>query len=93
LRRLRGGRPGEAYNITGGAQATVLEVIDVLAELLGRGVRMRHLPPVPGDARHTGADIEKARRDLGYTPRTGLKEGLSKQLGAATRPRAGAGTQ
>jgi nucleoside-diphosphate-sugar epimerase len=41
----------------------------------------------------SGADIEKARRHLGYTPRTGLKEGLSKQLGAATGPRAGAGTQ
>jgi hypothetical protein len=29
---------------------------------------MRQLPPGPGDARHTGADIEKARRDLGDAP-------------------------
>jgi UDP-glucuronate 4-epimerase len=85
------GRPGEVYNVAGGAQATVLEVIEILGELLGRIVPVRHLPPVPGDARHTGADIEKARGDLGYTPRTGLKEGLSKQIAAGTPVRPGAG--
>ena len=53
------GRPGEAYNIAGGAQATVLEVIELLGELLGRAVPVRHLPPVPGDARHTGGDTRE----------------------------------
>jgi UDP-glucuronate 4-epimerase len=86
------GRPGEIYNVAGGAQATVLEVIEILGELLGRSVPVRHLPPVPGDARHTGADIEKARGDLGYAPRTGLREGLSKQIAART-PRPGGGTR
>jgi UDP-glucuronate 4-epimerase len=79
-----GGRPGEAYNIAGGAQATVLEVIEILGELLGRAVPVRHLPPVPGDARHTGGDTDKARGDLGYVPRTGLREGLSRQIAART---------
>jgi nucleoside-diphosphate-sugar epimerase len=78
------GRPGEAYNVAGGAQATVLEVIELLRELLGRDVPVRHLPPVPGDARHTGGDIQKARDDLGYAPRTGLREGLSQQIAART---------
>jgi len=85
------GRPGEVYNIAGGAQATVLEVVEILGELLGRGVPVRHLPPVPGDARHTGADTEKARDDLSYVPRTGLKEGLSEQIAARTSLRRGAG--
>ena len=83
------GRPGEAYNIAGGAQATVLEVVELLGELLGRGVPVRHFPPVPGDARHTGAEIEKARRDLSYAPRTGLQQGLSNQIEAVTSLRAG----
>jgi UDP-glucose 4-epimerase len=78
------GRPGEAYNVAGGAQATVLEVIELLRELLGRDVPVRHLPPVPGDARHTGGDIQRARDDLGYAPRTGLREGLSQQIAAGT---------
>jgi UDP-glucuronate 4-epimerase len=81
------GRPGEAYNVAGGAQATVLEVITILGELLGRDVPLRHLPPVPGDARHTGGDIEKARGDLGYAPQTGLREGLEQQIAAHTRLR------
>ena len=85
------GRPGEVYNIAGGAQATVLEVIELLGELLGRGVPVRHLPSVPGDARHTGADTEKARGDLGYVPQTGLRQGLSKQIAARTSLRMGAG--
>jgi UDP-glucuronate 4-epimerase len=83
------GRPGEAYNVAGGAQATVLEVIELLGELLGRAVPVRHLPPVPGDARHTGGDIEKARSDLSYAPQTGLRDGLSQQIAARARPRAG----
>jgi nucleoside-diphosphate-sugar epimerase len=78
------GRPGEAYNVAGGAEATVLEVIELLRELLGRDVPVRHLPPVPGDARHTGGDIQRARDDLGYAPRTGLREGLSQQIAAGT---------
>ncbi len=86
-----GGRPGEAYNIAGGAQATVLEVIELLGELLGRGLPVRHLPPVPGDARHTGGDTEKARGDLSYVPRTGLREGLSEQIAARASVRAGSG--
>jgi nucleoside-diphosphate-sugar epimerase len=85
------GRPGEVYNVAGGAQASVLEVIEILGELLGRGVPVRHLPPVPGDARHTGADIKKARDELGYAPRTGLQEGLSKQIAAGSPLRTGAG--
>jgi nucleoside-diphosphate-sugar epimerase len=86
-----GGRPGEAYNIAGGAQATVLEVIEILGELLGRGLPVRHLPPVPGDARHTGGDTGKARGDLSYVPQTGLREGLSEQIAAGTSVGQGAG--
>ena len=76
------GRPGEVYNVAGGSQATVLQVIEILGDLLGRNVSMRELPPVPGDVRHTGADITKARRDLGYEPGTRLREGLAQQLSA-----------
>jgi UDP-glucuronate 4-epimerase len=85
------GHPGTVYNVAGGAQATVLEVIEILGELLGHSVPVRHLPPVPGDARHTGGEIEKARSDLGYAPGTGLKEGLSRQIAALAPLPPGAG--
>jgi nucleoside-diphosphate-sugar epimerase len=79
------GRPGEVYNIAGGSQATVLEVIESLRELVGHEVTVRHLPPVPGDARHTSASVEKAVDDLEYAPRTPLSEGLSRQVAAGPR--------
>jgi UDP-glucuronate 4-epimerase len=76
------GRPGAVYNVAGGSQATVGEVIERLEELLGRDVRVRHLPPVPGDARHTSADIASARSDLGYAPSVRLEDGLARQVAA-----------
>ena len=33
-----------------------------------------------GDARKTGADTTRAREDLGYSPRTSLREGLARQV-------------
>jgi nucleoside-diphosphate-sugar epimerase len=76
------GRPGAVYNVAGGSQATVGDVIASLEELLGRSLKVRYLPPVPGDARHTSADITSAQRDLGYAPSITLNEGLAMQLRA-----------
>ncbi len=76
------GRPGGVYNIAGGTQATVLDVLEILGSLLGREVRREHLPAIAGDARRTGADTASARRDLGYAPQVSLEAGIEKQLDA-----------
>jgi UDP-glucuronate 4-epimerase len=80
----RQGTPGCVYNIAGGSETTVLEVLDILAAPLGRPVARRHLDAVPGDARRTGADTTRARRELGFAPSTTLEQGLRKQLNAVT---------
>ncbi len=74
------GEPGAVYNVAGGTQATVLDVIEVLARLLGVPPEVERQPPMPGDARKTGADTARARRDLGYRPGVSLEEGLSREL-------------
>jgi nucleoside-diphosphate-sugar epimerase len=74
------GVPGRTYNVAGGCQATVLEVIDALEELLGGPLERQHLDPVPGDPRKTGADTSLARSDLGYEPTVTLRDGLEQQL-------------
>ena len=79
------GVPGSVYNIAGGNHATVAEVIRTLGRLIGHELAVEHLPAVVGDARKTGADIHRARADLGYAPRTSLVEGLSLQLDAERR--------
>jgi UDP-glucuronate 4-epimerase len=80
------GGAGEVYNVAGGAQATVLEVIDLLGELLGSPLTVRHLPAIAGDARHTGADTTKASSELGFAPVTGLEQGLASQVADQTQP-------
>jgi UDP-glucuronate 4-epimerase len=74
------GVPGRTYNIAGGCQATVLDVVGVLEQLFERPLEREHLPPMPGDPRKTGADASAAQADLGYEPSTGLEEGLGRQL-------------
>jgi UDP-glucuronate 4-epimerase len=77
------GVPGAVYNIAGGCQATVLEVVETLERLLGRHLEREHVATVPGDPRKTGADISQARQDLGYEPSVSLEEGLGRQVNHA----------
>ena len=74
------GEVGGISNVAGGNHATVLDVIQVLGELLGKRPRVEMLPAIPGDARKTGGDTSRARERLGYVPRIGLAEGLARRL-------------
>lgn len=76
------GAPGSTYNVSGGGQASVLDVAEMLGRLLGREVAVTHLPAVAGDARRTGADVSLARAELGFEPRVELEEGLARQIEA-----------
>ena len=67
LLAMRGGKPGDYYNIGGGSRVTVNQCIEALARL--REPRIERLPSQPGDVRHTWADISAARERLGYGPR------------------------
>jgi UDP-glucuronate 4-epimerase len=78
----RGAPAGAIYNVAGGAEATVLDVIGVLEELVEAKIQARHLPAAPGDPRRTGADTTRARSDLGFAPQTSLEEGLARQVEA-----------
>jgi UDP-glucose 4-epimerase len=75
---LERGGAGEIYNIGGGRRVSVREVLEIMGELTGRKPRIRHLERPPGDPVHTGADIRRARTELGYDPRTGVREGLTR---------------
>jgi nucleoside-diphosphate-sugar epimerase len=74
------GQPGGVYNISGGSQASVLDVVGILGELVGGEVQREHEAPMPGDARRTKADTTLAERDLGYSPSVTLREGIERQL-------------
>lgn len=71
---------GETFNIGGGEEVTVLQVLEMLRDLSGQEVHTTHGPRRPGDQRRTAADTGKARSRLGYDPQTTIREGLAAQL-------------
>jgi UDP-glucuronate 4-epimerase len=74
------GRPGSAYNIGGGFPVPLVEAIALIAELIGRRVRVETRPAPVGDPVRTGCDGRRAARELGFVPQTTLAEGLAAQL-------------
>ncbi|RMF39577.1 MAG: SDR family oxidoreductase [Planctomycetota bacterium] len=68
---------GEVFNMGQGRQTSLLELLSMLQELLGREVQPRFAPPRPGDVRESMADISHARRVLGFEPQVDLADGLA----------------
>ena len=70
------GKAGIAYNIGGGQRATVNEVIGYINELQEMPLKVNREDVQKGDVRHTWADTTRAAADLGFRPRTDMREGL-----------------
>jgi UDP-glucuronate 4-epimerase len=63
----------------GGAQTTSLaQLIALLERRLGQKAILEEEPDQPGDVVATYADVEKARRLLGYEPQVGIEDGIAK---------------
>jgi UDP-glucuronate 4-epimerase len=68
--------PHAIYNL-GNSRSEDLERMIVLIErACGREAIKQMRPLQPGDVPDTFADIEAARRDLGFEPKTGIEEGI-----------------
>ena len=67
---------GQAYNIGGGSRVSLAATLRLLAAIAGRPLDVRHHTRESGDVQDTGADIARARRDLGFEPATDLEAGL-----------------
>jgi len=68
--------PFEILNL-GGAETTALaDLVRMIADELGVEYRIQYLPDQPGDVPITYADVRKAGRVLGYSPRVSIREGL-----------------
>jgi nucleoside-diphosphate-sugar epimerase len=70
------GVPGLAYNIGGGSRVSVNQVLQIIGDVVGRPLEVRREPSQKGDMRDTFADTSLARRDLGFSPRVSLEEGI-----------------
>jgi nucleoside-diphosphate-sugar epimerase len=79
LSSIKNGKAGETYNLGGGTQRKLADIIPILEEISQKKVKIRYLPAQKGDVRHTLANIQKAKKDLKYSPEIPLEEGLKSQ--------------
>jgi nucleoside-diphosphate-sugar epimerase len=80
IRATAAAAAGQIFNIGGGSTISIRRVIDVLRRLSGKSVPVSYSAAEKGDARHTAADIHKAKTILGFAPTVDITEGLRRQL-------------
>ena len=70
---------GQVFNMGGGPQNTIsvwTEFCPKLEKLLGKKLEVARGDWRPGDQRVFYADISKAARELGWSPKIGVEEGV-----------------
>ena len=68
------------YNLGHSEPIALREMIETIALALGKPAVIEILPEQPGDVRQTFADIDRARRELGYEPGTPFDEGIRQYI-------------
>lgn len=70
--------PHRLYNLGNHRSEKLLDFIAIIERELGRTATKELLPMQPGDVPESFADIESARRDLGFEPKTTIELGLAR---------------
>jgi nucleoside-diphosphate-sugar epimerase len=70
---------GEVFNIGGGSRVILNDILDEIDRIVGKPIARNYGDRATGDARHTSADVTKAKTILGYDPQVKLSEGLRKE--------------
>jgi UDP-glucose 4-epimerase len=73
------GGNGRVFNIGGGTNATVNDVLTILRKLTGE-LQVRYSEKMVGEAKKTAADTTAARRDLQFSPKVSLEQGIEAQV-------------
>jgi UDP-glucose 4-epimerase len=68
-------RPG-TWNIGTGVEISVLDLVKIISGLAGRSVSPLFGPPRTGELLRSAVAVGRAERDLGWTARVGLAEGI-----------------
>ena len=71
---------GEAYNVASGKSSSLNEMYAVISDLLGKDLKPVFGPERKGDIRHSGADISKISKNLGYAPEYDFEKGIKEAI-------------
>ena len=69
------GRPG-TWNIGAGDEVSVLDLVDIIAEVAGREMHPRFVAPRAGELQRSAVAADRAASELGWRPATPLAEGV-----------------
>jgi UDP-glucose 4-epimerase len=67
---------GDAYNVGTGKSVTINRLAELIVDVTDSSSDIVHTEPRAGDIDASEANIERARDQLGYEPRTTLRDGL-----------------
>ena len=67
----------EVFNLARGEARRLLDFIKEIEKNIGKKALVELLPLQQGDVPNTSADISKARKILGYSPKVSIEEGIS----------------
>jgi len=70
--------PEGLFNLGCGRQEELMEYIATIEKACGKEAKKNFLPMQPGDVRSTSADISKAKKMLGFEPKTMIQQGVPK---------------
>ena len=73
-------RDGEIYNIAGGTEKSLNEALALIEATVGKDISVNFLPRARGDQDRTFGDSAKAQKELGFSHRVSLEEGLERQV-------------
>ncbi len=79
-RALDYGGEARVFNIGSCRGHSLIEIVEALEKVLGRGVARGHMPGRPFDIPVNVLDISRARRELGWQPTVTLENGLTRTL-------------
>jgi UDP-glucuronate 4-epimerase len=79
------GTSGGVYNVGGGSEASLLDVIELVGRIAGTTPQVEHRDRASGDVPRTSADITNAVDGLRWRPKVSLDRGLAAQWEWATR--------
>ena len=65
------------YNIASGKSISINELAKMILDISGKETEIEYKSEKKEDIRYSDADIALARQELGFSPKVGLKEGLS----------------
>jgi len=74
------GAGGEYMNLGCGDRHTLNHMLELLQGIIGVEVEPEYLDDRAGDVKHSQADINKARRLIGYDPQVSFEEGLRRTV-------------